>query len=215
MAKLTADVLEKVAYQKIKQMILSRKLAPGQKIVQDKLADSLGISRTPLRSALQMLEAEHLVESIPRRGVIVKSFTDEEIIEIYDCRIALESMAFRLFTQRARPTAIEKLKNLFAPFVDLPDPIDPQEYRTADIKFHDTIVRQCGNNFLRKLFQQGNLLLYIDRIGLVRPPEETLPEHLEIIRAIAQQDVDQAETLAKKHLIRSQQLIIEQTQHGS
>ncbi|MGB3589609.1 MAG: GntR family transcriptional regulator [Tunicatimonas sp.] len=215
MAKINTNMLEEVAYQKIKQMILLRKLAPGQKIVQDKLANSLGISRTPLRSALQMLEAEHLVESIPRRGVIVKSFTNEEVIEIYDCRIALESTAFRRFTQRARPVAIEKLQKLFDPFVSSEVPIDAQEYRTADIKFHDTIVRQCGNNFLRKIFQQSNMLFYIDRIGLVRPPEETLPEHLAIIEAIVQRDAEKTADLATHHLVRSQQLIIKHTKHGS
>ncbi|MEM6843296.1 MAG: GntR family transcriptional regulator [Bacteroidota bacterium] len=210
MKKVSSDGLEKAAYQKVKQMILSHKLAPGQKIVQDKLADSLGISRTPLRSALQMLEAEHLVESIPRRGVIVRHFSNEEIVEIYDCRIALECTAVRLFTQRARPVAIEKLHHLFAPFVDRSASTNPQEYRTADIKFHDTIVRQCGNSFLRKLFQQGNLLLYIDRIGLVRPPEETLSEHLSIIEAITNRNADEAESLMKAHLIHSQKLIAEQ-----
>ncbi|MEM8967829.1 MAG: GntR family transcriptional regulator [Bacteroidota bacterium] len=205
-----SDGLERAAYQKVKQMILSHELTPGQKIVQNKLADELGISRTPLRSALQMLEAEHLVESIPRRGVIVRYFSNEEIIEIYDCRIALECMAVRLFTQRARPAAIKKLSNLFMPFADRTEPIVLREYLTNDIKFHDTIIRQCGNNFLRKLFQQSNLLIYIDRIGLVRPPEETLPEHLAIIEAMTARDADQAELLMKKHLIHSQKLIAEQ-----
>ena len=214
MAKLKADVLEQVAYQKVKQMILSHQLPPGKKIVQDKLAQTLGISRTPLRSALQMLEAEYLVESIPRRGMIVRSFRPEEVVEIYECRMALESTAVHLFTQRALPAAVQKLRHLFAPFVATDNPIDPQEYRAADIAFHDAIVRQCGNGLLRKLFQQGNLLLYIDRIGLVRPPEETLPEHLAIIRAIAQRDADQAEALMKAHLVQSKQLLT-QPPHAS
>ena len=157
-----------------------------------------------------MREAEHLVESIPRRGVIVRYFSNEEIIEIYDCRIALECMAVRLFTQRARPAAIKKLSNLFMPFADRTEPIVLREYLTNDIKFHDTIIRQCGNNFLRKLFQQSNLLIYIDRIGLVRPPEETLPEHLAIIESMTARDADQAELLMNKHLIHSQKLIAEQ-----
>jgi len=65
--KLTNDELGNQAYKKVKSMILTKKLKPGQKIVQDKLAADLGISRTPLRTALQMLEAEYLVESLPRR----------------------------------------------------------------------------------------------------------------------------------------------------
>lgn len=91
-------------------MILTKELIPGQKIVQDKLAQGLGISRTPLRSALQMLEGEYLVESVSRRGVFVRKFCDEEIVEICDCRMALEGRATHLFTEIATPEDVAKLK---------------------------------------------------------------------------------------------------------
>ncbi len=109
MSKISNDELGAQAYKKVRSMIISNKLVPGQKIVQDKLAESLGISRTPLRSALQMLEAEYLVESVPRKGVIVKEFNDEEIVELYDCRIALEGTAASLFTNLALDSEIDRL----------------------------------------------------------------------------------------------------------
>ncbi len=211
--KITNEELGIKAYEKVKALIKSKKLKPGQKIVQEKLAKELGISRTPLRSGLQMLEAESLIESIPRRGVIVKEFSDEEILEIYDCRIAMESMAVRLFTSRASQTQIDGLYNLFNPFIDLAIiPLD--DYQKADSVFHDTLIKQCGNRFLFNLFQKGNLLNCIDLIGLIRHPEETINEHLSIINAINDRDADKARQLIEEHLAITKQLILRKHTNG-
>jgi len=203
--KISNDELSKQAYKKVKRMIVSKKLLPGQKIVQEQLADRLGISRTPLRSALQMLEAESLIESIPRRGVIVREFDSTEIIEIYDCRIALEGMAVRLFTEKASQGEIDKLASLFAPFERAE--IDTKAYQRADMAFHDFIVKNCSNAFLNNLFKKGNLLVCIDLIGLVRSPQETLQEHIDIVTAIRQREVEKAEKLMKDHLEKSKRLV--------
>lgn len=206
--RITSDELSKQAYKQVKQMIVSKKLVPGQKIVQEQLADRLGISRTPLRTALQMLEAESLIESIPRRGVVVRQFSNAEIIEIYDCRIALEGTAIRLFVERATQPMIDRLHATLVSFEKGVN--DPRYYQKADSEFHDMIIKNCGNGFLYDLFQKGNLLLCIDMIGLVRPPEETLPEHKAIVSAIDMKDAALAEKLIKQHLERSKQLILKQ-----
>lgn len=205
--KISNEELSTKAYEKVKKLITSKQLIPGQKIVQEKLAEQLGISRTPLRSGLQMLEAESLIESIPRRGMIVKEFSDVEILEIYDCRIALESMAVRLFTEKATQTQIEGLAKLFDPFLNTSEiPLD--KYQKADSKFHDTLIKYCGNGFLYNLFQKGNLLVCIDLIGLIRLPGETLQEHLNIIGAVNKRDIETACDLMKEHLNISKNLIL-------
>ena len=206
MSKISNDELGAQAYKKVRSMIISKKLVPGQKIVQDKLAESLGISRTPLRSALQMLEAEYLVQSVPRKGVIVKEFSDKEIVELYDCRIALEGTATSLFTSVASDAEIDRLTGLYQPFLE--GPIDTRKYQIADSNFHDSIIQGCGNSFLTKLFKHGNILLIIDMVGLIRPPEETLNEHLDIISAMKKRDSELAELLIKSHLAKSKQLIL-------
>ena len=78
--------LDQKAYQIIKEMIMQRQLLPGDKIPQGKLAQDLGISRTPLVSALKYLEQEKLVESMPRRGFFVRLFSKEEMVYIFDLR---------------------------------------------------------------------------------------------------------------------------------
>lgn len=205
--KITDEELGVKAYEKIKALIKSKKLKPGQKIVQEKLAKELGISRTPLRSGLLKLEAESLIESIPRRGVIVKEFSNEEILEIYDCRIAMESMAVRLFTERASQSDIDGLYDLFKPFLNIAIiPLD--DYQKADSIFHDTIIKKCGNRFLFNLFQKGNLLNCIDLIGLIRHPEETINEHNSIIDALNDRDADKSSHLIEEHLKITKQLIL-------
>jgi len=213
MSLISIDVLGDLAYDKVKEMILSNELVAGQKIVQDKLAEALGISRTPLRNALNRLEAEYLVESVPRRGVFVKQFDDREVVEIYDCRVALESMAITLFTDVASDKEVEGLASIFLPFVNQKGAIDLTVYSKADLKFHETIIDKCQNSFLNKLVTQGNLLSCIDRIGLVRPPEETLQEHLDIIRAIQERNPKKAEELCKDHLLKSKTLILEKLEN--
>ncbi len=206
MQQIDTNELSSLAYKKVRSMIIDKKLVPGKKIIQDKLAENLGISRTPLRAALQRLEGENLVVSIPRRGMIVKEFSDQEIVEIYDCRIALECTAVGLYTLRASEHEIEKLKSLFKPF--LQGEININKYQKIDSEFHDTILKNCGNKMLYQIYSQANLLVCIDMIGLVRPPQETLGEHLEIINAIQNKDKNAAEEYAKQHLLKSKQLIL-------
>ncbi len=212
--RISNDELGKQAYKRVKQMIVSKKLVPGQKIVQEQLAAQLGISRTPLRDALQMLEAESLVESIPRRGVVVRKFSNEEILEIYDCRIALEGAAIRLFVKEASDAAVGSLRELIMPF-KVDRPINENAYQKADSKFHDTIIKNCGNRFLYNLFQKGNLLTCIDSIGLVRAPEETLQEHMAIIEAIERRDVSAAVEGIQEHLEKSKRLILKNVKDGN
>lgn len=204
--KISNQILGEQAYEIVKEMILSAKLLPGEKIVQDKLAAELGISRTPLRSALQILEAENLIESIPRRGVVVKKFTDEEIVEIYDCRIALEGTATSLFTEKASKKEKDEVANLFSPFQK--GSIDLKAYQIVDSIFHNKIMEGSGNKFLAKMFRKSNLLVCINMIGLVRPPEETIYEHIHIIKAIQQGDPKVAQHAMIKHLEKSKDLIL-------
>src|SRR5882724_9088302 len=104
--------LSQPVYKKLKDMILMHELIPGQKIVQEKIAKQLGVSRTPLLKALQMLEYEMLVESIPRRGMFVKIMDWQEMVEVFDCRESLEGMAVNLLAQKKNPALAQKLQKL-------------------------------------------------------------------------------------------------------
>lgn len=91
--------LSQPIYLKLKEMISNGELKQGEKIAQEKIAEKLGVSRTPLMKALLALENEYLVESIPRRGIYLRSL-DQKNIDIYTCREAIEGMAARLLVDK-------------------------------------------------------------------------------------------------------------------
>lgn len=202
------DELGIQAYRELRKMIINGKLSPGQKIIQEKLASQMGISRTPLRVALHMLEAENLIEPKNKTGFKVKTIDNKEVLEIFDCRIALESTAAGILAKNIQEKDAQKLQGFFLPFGKKGGE-SFEGYKKADTQFHDFIVEKCGNKYLYKLFKQGNLITYIERIGLIRPPDYTLQDHLDIIRAILDHDPDAAEKAMKSHLIKSKEVIEE------
>lgn len=199
--------LSRPIYLKIKEMILAGELKQGEKIVQEKIAESLGVSRTPLRKALLTLENEYLVESIPRRGMYIKSWDEKEIIDIYICREAIEGMAARLLAMQKNQEVNEKLEACFSSF-SLHEKIDLDAYAKADEIFHSLLIKLTDNSPLDKIYFFGEIHSKIISRGLVRAPEETLEEHSKIITAIKQGNADEAEQYAREHVKKSRELLI-------
>ena len=111
---LAHENLDQKAYLIVKEMINDRRLAPGDKISQEKLASELGISRTPLISALKYLEKEKLVEAKPRRGFFVRAFNRDEMISIFELREVLEGLAARRAAMTITDKQIERLRQFFS-----------------------------------------------------------------------------------------------------
>ena len=198
--------LDQKAYLILKNMIISRKLLPGDKIPQEKLAHDLGISRTPLVSALKYLEKEKLVEAIPRRGFYVRLFTKEEMISIFELREVLEGLAARRAARNISEVQINKLQNFFEQFKRLSDITDISAYAKEDRRFHNFITEIGAKEFLKSILENYNIISYsyqlISSEGLVRTPNETIHEHLAMIDAISNKDEDLAEDIMRQHLQR-------------
>jgi DNA-binding GntR family transcriptional regulator len=194
-------------YERIKGMILSGDLSPGKKIVQERLAKRIGVSRTPILRALQMLEHEFLVQGIPRRGVYVKEMQKEEILDAFDCREAIEGIAARLAAARISPDQLAELRSLFEPFQHDGRPISVKKYAQIDLRFHRLLIEASSNRILLRIEMLGNVSIICSNRGLVRPPEETLPEHLGIVEAISQHNGDLAEERVRSHIRRSRDRI--------
>ncbi len=190
-------------HEELKSQILEHKLKPGQKIIQEEVAEELGVSRTPLLKVLQMLEAEFLVESKPRRGYYVREISTKEMIDVFECREVLEGLATRLIAEKADESDLEAIKNCFVPFLGSNNPINENEYEKADQRFHSLISKKCDNKMLSRLEMIGNVHILAYQKGLLRPPEETLPEHKEIINALINRDGNKAELAMREHIKRS------------
>lgn len=185
---------------RIKAMIFSGDLLPGQQIRQEEFAKQFGVSRTPLLHALQILKSEMLVESFPNRGVFVRKVSLTELKDIFEYREAIESMACRLASQQIGPTEVKMLRDLFKPFLRRPELANLHDYQIADQKFHLSLIEYSGNTMFQRMIRLGNVLLTAYQKGLLRPPGETLPEHIAIIEALENRDAGKAEECMRLHL---------------
>lgn len=199
--------LDQKVYQVVKQLIENRQLLPGEKIPQEKLAKELGISRTPLISALKFLEHEKLVEVKPRRGFFVRLFSVEEMISIFEIRELLEGLSARRAARCITADQAAFLRNIFKEFKDIDDIVDFQAYSRADKQFHTFIAEIGAREFLTTILQTLNIITLayqnVTSEGLIRPPNETIKDHLQIIEAICNHDTQGAEILMREHLAKA------------
>ncbi|MCF8225126.1 MAG: GntR family transcriptional regulator [Bacteroidales bacterium] len=198
-------------YQRIRDMILSGELSAGEKIPQEKIASLLGVSRMPLHKAFAMLEDEYLVESIPRRGIFIRKPDIKAIIEAFECREGLESIAARKAAKNFSEQEIDELEQLFVPFKKISN-IDPSEYQAADQKFHEAIFNASGNAVMQKLNTIGSILIRTYPKGVVLPFEESLEDHRKIIDAFRNRNSSKAEKLVRMHSRKAQKILDKEMQ---
>jgi DNA-binding GntR family transcriptional regulator len=188
-------------------MIISGELVAGQQIRQEEFAQQLGISRTPLLHALQVLKSEMLVESFPNRGMFVRQISLSELKDIFEYREAIETMSCRLASQRITAGEIKTLRDIFKPFVKKPELANLRNYQKADQLFHHALINYSGNTIFPRMISLGNVLLTTYQKGLIRPPAETLPEHLAIIDALEAGNARKGAQIMRQHLKKSIKLI--------
>jgi DNA-binding GntR family transcriptional regulator len=199
--------LDQKVYSILKDMIMDRKLLPGQKIPQEKLARDLGISRTPLIGALKFLEQDKLVESVPRRGFFVRLFSKEEMVYIFELREVLEGLAARRAAAKVTDSQIIELGSFFEHFADQTNISDYKKYAREDRRFHNFVINVGAKEFLKSILQTTNIISFSYQVlhseGLVRPPNKTIQEHLAVIEAIKERDPEAAEDLMRQHFKKS------------
>ena len=210
--------LDQKAYQILKSMIVDRQLLPGDKIPQEKLAEDLGISRTPLINALKFLEKEKLVRSIPRRGFFMRKFTKREMISIFELREVLEGLAARKAAQKITEKQIAQLNRFFQEFSADQEIADIRAYAREDRRFHNFLLDIGAKEFLKSILETYNIISSSYQVlapeGLVRHPRDTIREHRAMIAAIAKHDAEAAESLMRLHFQRSRAVLQESLQAG-
>ena len=199
--------LDQKAYQILKAMIIERQLLPGEKIPQEKLAEDLGISRTPLVNALKLLEQDKLVQSIPRRGFFVRLFDKPEMISIFELREVLEGLAARRAAENITDKEIVQLKGFFKQFNGTQKITDIRAYAREDRLFHTFLLEVSTKEFLKNILETYNIISYsyqsISSEGLIQSPDDTLHDHRAIIDAISRRDAEAAENLMRQHFKKS------------
>ena len=195
----TVRDLKSKVYKIIKEGIIHRKFLPGTQLKESDLVRKLGVSRTPIREALNQLSKEGIIEIFPRKGAFVKNCTKEEVIEILILREVLEGVAARLATLQMSDGLVKRLETLFKD--NRKDSID---YAQTDEQFHSEIIQASGSTRLVGLVNNltDSLQMLDMRTVSFRYPErikESLAEHLKIIDAFRARDAVMAEKLTREH----------------
>ena len=196
------------AYAALKQAIIKMDLyASSEPVMLDEreISERIGVSRTPIREAVAMLEQDGFVRTVPRRGILVVRKNKREIIEMVQAWAALESMAVRLLIQSASDAEIAGLRDLMRKFVDGQRPDDHlSDYSTANIAFHQMIIGLSKSDVLAEM--TDNILLHVRgiralTIGRHDRAKRSIEDHLAIIDAIEKRDTDRAERLSRDHTL--------------
>ncbi len=196
--------LADLVYNSLKELILTSQIDPSQRLDERTLASQLGISRTPLREAIQRLVVEGFLRVEPRRGVFVNEKSKKEIVEILYVRAALESMGARLATRHVTGTDVVGLKSIFLPFA--PDTVEQQtdEFSMANVNFHEQVLELSGCSKLMEMASHIRDHMRMVRILTMRAggrAQNALMEHLQIIEALENRDPDLSASRMREHIL--------------
>jgi DNA-binding GntR family transcriptional regulator len=204
---LNAISLRDQAYTLLKNAIADTDIYdPNQELRLDErvLTSALGVSRTPIREALSLLEQEGFIRTMPRRGIYIVRKSKREIIEMIQIWAALESMAARLATLTAPDSEIEKLRHLFDEFRNSPPSEHLDEYSDANIAFHTAVIALGGSQAI--IDTTRNLLIHVRAIRRATILQSdraarSIIDHLKIIEALERRDTELAERLTRQHTL--------------
>lgn len=204
--------LKSIVYSKILEDIKTCALYPGDRFGINELSERFQIGITPVREALQQLEAEGFVISMPRYGYIITPVTIHDIIELFEVRLVLETASVKMAIQRASDEQIRRILELSDFSYEYRDRKSYSEFLSKNIDFHCAISEASGNFRLNDMLRGVNTQLdrvYYLGLDIKDSTNEMRNEHLEIARAIAEHDLERAEKSIRQQILRSKERVID------
>ncbi|TDN67265.1 GntR family transcriptional regulator [Paraburkholderia sp. BL10I2N1] len=174
------------------------------------LSESLGVSRTPVREAMTLLEQEGFLRTVPRRGIYIVRKSKREIVEMVQMWAALESMAARLATQNATDGEIARLRHMFDDFREATPAEHIAEYSNANIAFHQAIVELSKSQIILDTIK--NIFIHVRAIRRLTISQSdrasrSIVDHLRILEALEKRDTELAERLVREHSLNLAEFI--------
>lgn len=195
--------LSEIAKQRIKAKILTTEYEPGQRLILERLASDLGVSRTPIRDALMKLESDGFVISTVNRSPRVAPITRQLVRDLYQVRKPLECLAVRLSTPRIPESELERLGRLLDEIKESEENSYEKHFR-ADTELHRLFRQHSGNEWLRRELQPISEHIYRVRCFAMSVPGDHLwqshLDHRKMLGAIKERDVRKAEELMEEHM---------------
>ena len=193
----------RLAAERLRRAILAGDMAPGQRLVEEELAGTLGVTRASLRAALFDLTAEGLVERIPNRGARVRTISVDEAVAIIECRMVLEGLCAAKAAERVTEPEAARLRQLGADMERSVADGEPLKYSALNHELHRLVREFSAQPVAAGLLERlnGQLVRHQFQLSL-RPgrPQQSLPQHLAIINAIVGRQPAEAEEATRRHL---------------
>lgn len=203
--------LRDVVFQTLRQAIITGEIAPGERLMEIPLAKQLGVSRTPVREAIRMLELEGLVAMIPRKGAEVARITEKDLRDALEVRCALEELAVVLACQRITAEGKEKLKAACIAFREAISTKHVPSIVDTDIAFHDAIFEATQNPRLITLTHNLWEQVYRYRVEYVKDfsyHDVLVSEHDAITNAILIGDKEKGREMMRNHIYNQEAIVI-------
>ncbi len=190
--------LKNLAYQIIKDRLINCIYEPGSFLNESKLAEDLGLSRTPVREAINRLESEGLVKIMPKKGIFVSDIQLSDVLQIFQTRVEIEPVALRMAAPHLPLDELKQFQQTFTrEFSDI------QNGFRLDTAMHLFIIEHCGNRYIidmmHKLFDDNTKVVIASKQNLVQIHDARL-EHLDIINSLIDKKYEQAEHLMRTHI---------------
>ncbi len=187
--------LRDVVFNTLRNAILTGELSPGERLMEIKLADKLGVSRTPIREAIRKLELEGLVVNTPRKGAEVANISAEDLRDVLEVRRSLEVLAISLACEKMTDETLALLYENIDAFKHSIDAEATSDIASVDVTFHDIIYKATGNNRLIQILNNISEQMYRYRFEYIKNKESwnrLVEEHMNIYEAIKNRDKDLA-----------------------
>ncbi len=197
------ELLSQKVYRALKTEIIKGSLKPGTKLSEGKIAEQMGVSRTPVREALRKLAAEGFVKISPNQGVVVSNASVEDVQEVLQIRGVLEGLAARLATKTINEEEIKELEKYQKRMEHYINKDNVLAFSEMDAEFHELILNICGNNRLIQIRENLSDQAHRYRIRSLSVPgrlKYSFKEHQEIVEALKRKNSKQADRLSQKHI---------------
>jgi len=210
--------LREEVYESLRRSILHGKLKAGQRLIEEAVADQVGISRTPVREAFHKLERDELVTRLPKGGFAVREFTKADVEEIFGIRIALESYAAYLATLHITPDKIAALEEKVEESERALEKGEHEKVALLHTEFHNVIYRSCKSRKLFEMINNYGDYFYRYRAALARSTEDgfrySFEDHRRMLEAMKKKNPKLVERLVRKHLERGRELVLKEIDRG-
>ncbi len=195
--------LRDVVFHTLREAILKGDLKPGERLMELQLASKLGVSRTPIREAIRMLQQEGLAVTIPRKGAQVAAMTEKDMEDVLKIREALEILAGQLACEQVSHAQLAAFEENIAAFSDAMGTGDLKRIAQADIDFHDMIYQAAGNPKLVMLLNNLREQIYRYRVEYLKDCSNhprLIEEHRQILAGLRHGDKKYVTEMMRRHL---------------